>query len=143
MNIKLLLAILSFIGYTHPEVARSAAIPFESFFHHQAITPENSLALFDQQVIRNTQPVVLKISTQTCGPCKMIKRPFEALAQEYQNKIVFIEMDAHQFSAISSRLGVQYVPLILVYSQGNIQAKYMGASALNQLRTYLQAQTRT
>lgn len=89
---------------------------------------------------RNTY---LKISTTTCGPCKMMEPIFKTLADKNENfNNVFAEVqldvaDNDLSEYISKTLGVRNVPTFLVYNQGDLKTNFSGAVPSSKLTSVL------
>lgn len=120
----------------------SGARDFSLFFQGQPITDQTSLRIFEQYVIQNSLPVVLKVSTKTCGPCIMTKKPYQLLAENYASKVLFIELDADNFIAISRKLSISKVPAFIYFASGREQCRFFGSGGLAQLREFLKTQIR-
>ena len=118
----------------------ATTINFESLFRGQSITDDTARNIFESQVLRSKIPVIMKISTPTCGPCIMTKKPYETLSKNYHNKVTFMEMDATRFMRLSSQLAVSRVPLFIYFYNGLEQKRFTGKDGLNELILYLQNQ---
>lgn len=83
---------------------------------------------------------IIKVSTTTCGPCKMITPLFEALSKENQDSNFYSyspdtypELAAHA----NSVLQVTGVPTFLIYEKGNQVSRFTGAFPKTQLAAKL------
>lgn len=75
--------------------------------------------------------VVVKVSTSTCAPCKMMGPVFEKISEDaYDGDPTFVSLVADQsaeFSKIARDLKVTSVPSFLVYKNGSIVNQFSGA----------------
>lgn len=85
--------------------------------------------------------VVVKISTSTCGPCKMMGPVFDKLSQEdFGYSPTFVSMVADstpELSSLAQSLGVQSVPVFLVYQDSALINTVVGAFPFSTLKTKL------
>lgn len=82
--------------------------------------------------------VAVKISSPTCGPCKMMVAPFEKLSEENPD-VTFLafEVSSPEDQELAKKLGVNSVPTFTVYSSGTRVHNFTGAHPLSVLKTKL------
>ena len=85
------------------------------------------------KTIKAGRTTYLKVSTTTCGPCKMMEPVFKTLADKNENfDKVFAEVqldvaDNELSEYVSKTLGVRNVPTFLVYNRGELEINFSGA----------------
>lgn len=75
-------------------------------------------ATFDSEVLETEVPVLVDFFAPWCGPCKMLGPVIEELAQAYDGKAKICKVDIDENDAITSKYGVQSVPTIIIFKNG-------------------------
>ena len=88
--------------------------------------PAVTTATFDEVVGAATQPVVVDFWAEWCGPCKMLSPVLESLAKEYDG-ITFVAVDSDANPELSVRFDVMSVPTLLVFRDGQLAKRLVGA----------------
>lgn len=96
-------------------------------------------ANFDE-VIKTDKPVLVDFWAEWCGPCKMIAPVVEELATDYNGKAVIGKLDVDSNPNISAKYGIRSIPTLLVFKNGEIVDKQVGAVQKNVLSQKLDAQ---
>ena len=99
------------------------------------ITDDN----FDE-IIATDKPVLIDFWAEWCGPCKMIGPVVEELAGDYNGRAVFGKIDVDSNPNISAKYGIRSIPTLLVFKNGEIVDKQVGAVQKNVLAQKLDAQ---
>lgn len=99
------------------------------------ITDDN----FDE-IIATDKPVLIDFWAEWCGPCKMIGPVVEELAGDYNGKAVIGKIDVDANPNISAKYGIRSIPTLLVFKNGEIVDKQVGAVQKNVLVQKLDAQ---
>lgn len=90
---------------------------------------------FNDEVLKNTQPVIVDCWAEWCGPCKMLTPIFDELAGEYKGKIVMGKLDIDSNPNLASKYGVNSIPTLLFFKNGQIIDQHVGLLAKNLLKT--------
>lgn len=93
-----------------------------------------------EEVIKSDQPVLVDFWAEWCGPCKMIAPVVEELATEYDGKAVIGKVDVDSNPEVSAKFGIRSIPTLLVFKNGEIVDKQIGAVPKNVLSQKLDAQ---
>jgi len=71
-----------------------------------------------------------------CGPCKAIGPVIEQLSGEYDS-VKIGKLDVDQNKETAEELGVRSIPTILVYKNGEVVEKHVGAASKSHLKSLI------
>ena len=74
------------------------------------------------------------------GPCKMIGPVVEELAGDYEGKAIVAKLNVDENPLVTARFGVRSIPTLLVFKNGQVVDKQVGAVPKSVLSQKLQAQ---
>ena len=87
------------------------------------------------QVIQKYPLVVVDCWAAWCAPCRMFAPVVEELARDYKGKIVFGKLDVDSNSATAMQYGIMSIPTLLVFKNGQLVEKLIGAMPRGSLET--------
>lgn len=93
-----------------------------------------------EEIINSDQPVLVDFWAEWCGPCKMIGPVVEELAGDFEGKAVIGKVDVDANPEVSAKFGIRSIPTLLVFKNGEIVDKQIGAVPKNVLSDKLTAQ---
>jgi thioredoxin 1 len=96
-------------------------------------------ATFDQ-VVKTDKTVLVDFWAEWCGPCKMIGPIVEELARDYDGKAVIAKLNVDENPQIPARYGIRSIPTLLVFKNGQVVDKQVGAVPKSVLSQKLEAQ---
>jgi thioredoxin 1 len=94
---------------------------------------------FDQVVLQSKTPVLVDFWAAWCGPCRMVAPIVEELAEEYEGKINFVELDVDQNAKRASQYGVMSIPTLLIFKNGAPVSNIVGFRPKADLKRSLDA----
>jgi len=82
---------------------------------------------FEAEVVKSDLPVVVTFSATWCGPCKLIAPILDQLSDEFADKAKIVKVDVDQSKSTALQYNVKSVPTLLVFKNGEIVDKVVGA----------------
>jgi thioredoxin 1 len=82
---------------------------------------------FDAQVLKSDIPVLTDFWAEWCAPCKMIAPILEEIAEDYEGQIKIAKVDVDQNNQITMKLGVQSIPTLILFKNGQAVERVVGA----------------
>ncbi len=95
---------------------------------------------FEADVLQSSEPVVVDFWAEWCGPCKMIGPALEEISTELADKVTIAKMDIMENTGIPGEIGVQSIPLMVLFKDGKAVAQKLGAAPKGQLKSWLEGE---
>ncbi|GAB4342713.1 MAG: thioredoxin [Flammeovirgaceae bacterium] len=95
---------------------------------------------FEEVVLKSNKPVLVDFWATWCGPCLMMAPVVDELAGDYAEKAVIAKLDVDANPITAQKFGIRSIPTMLVFKNGKMVDKLVGASPKNILKTKLDAQ---
>jgi thioredoxin 1 len=96
-------------------------------------------ASFQADVLDSDVPVLVDFWADWCGPCKMIAPALEEISEELAGKVTIAKMDIMENPETPGRIGVQSIPLMVLYKGGQPVAQKLGAAPKSQLKGWIES----
>jgi thioredoxin 1 len=90
-------------------------------------------ATFDESVGAAETALVVDFWAEWCGPCKMIAPVLEDIAKANAGKIQIAKLNVDDNPSVASRYGVMSIPTLLVFADGEVKKRLVGAKGKAQL----------
>ena len=83
---------------------------------------------FRKEVLKNKKPVLVDFWAAWCGPCHQIAPYVDQLALEFGKQIKVAKVDIDANKIVSRRYGIQSIPTMIVFEDGQPAARISGAN---------------
>ena len=97
-------------------------------------------ASFAADVLQSDKPVLVDFWAEWCGPCKMIGPSLEEISEELGEKVSIVKMDIMESTDTPAKFGVQSIPLMVLFKNGEPVAQKLGAAPKSQLKAWLESE---
>ena len=94
---------------------------------------------FDQEVLKSNVPVLVDFWAEWCGPCRMIPPLVSEIAVEYKDKLKVCKLNVEEGRQTSTNYGIMSIPTIIIFKNGEIVDKVVGAVPKNDLVSRINA----
>ena len=87
---------------------------------------------FHEEVESHKGLVLLDFYATWCGPCKMLAPVLDALGEEVQD-VKICKSDVDEASALAAKFGVQSIPTVVLFKDGEVVDGFVGFRAKEQI----------
>ena len=97
-------------------------------------------ASFEADVLNSDVPVLVDFWADWCGPCKMIAPALEEISDELAGQVTIAKMDIMENPEVPGKIGVQSIPLLVLFKDGQPVAKKLGAAPKSALKGWIESE---
>lgn len=100
---------------------------------------DTTTASFVADVIEESrkQPVLVDFWAPWCGPCKQLAPALEKAVAEAGGRVRLVKMNIDDHPAIAGQLGIQSIPAVIAFKNGQPVDGFMGAVPESQIREFI------
>ncbi len=105
---------------------------FEMIKKQQEFNDQKEIGVVDldstnfEQMVSSGTPTLVDFWAEWCGPCRTMHPIFTRMARKFK-KIRFARLNIDQNQEIATRLGIQSIPIFIMFKDGNPVDKVIGA----------------
>ena len=94
---------------------------------------------WEKDVIQAEGPVLVDLWAAWCPPCRKMGPVIDELARVSGDKVTVGKLDVDQHPAVAERYGVRSIPTLLLFRDGKVVDRRVGAMPLEDLQALLAA----
>ena len=104
-----------------------------------ALISDTTTATFRQDVMTEsmTQPVLVDFWAPWCGPCKQLTPVLEKAVKAGRGKVKLVKMNIDEHPQIAGQLGIQSIPAVIAFKNGQPVDGFMGAVPEAQINAFI------
>ena len=109
-----------------------------------ALVKETTTQTFVKDVIEESkrQPVLVDFWAPWCGPCKQLTPVLEKAVRAAKGKVKLVKMNIDEHPAIPGQMGIQSIPAVIAFVNGQPADGFMGALPEGQVVAFLERLTK-
>jgi putative thioredoxin len=88
------------------------------------------------------QPVLVDFWAEWCGPCKQLAPVLEKVVRAAKGKVKLVKMDIDKHPAIPGQLGIQSIPAVFAFVNGQPVDGFLGALPESQVTAFVERITK-
>jgi putative thioredoxin len=110
----------------------------------EGLIKETTTQGFMKDVIEESkrQPVLIDFWAPWCGPCKQLTPILEKVVKAAKGKVKLVKMNIDDHPAIPGQMGIQSIPAVIAFVNGQPADGFMGALPESQVNAFLERVTK-
>jgi putative thioredoxin len=108
------------------------------------VVKDTTTQAFVKDVIEESkrQPVLVDFWAEWCGPCKQLGPVLEKVVKAAKGKVKLVKMDIDKHPSIPGQLGIQSIPAVFAFVNGQPIDGFMGALPESQVQAFIERVTK-
>src|SRR5215212_564164 len=105
----------------------------------EGLIKETTTQGFMKDVIEESkrQPVLIDFWAPWCGPCKQLTPILEKVVKGAKGKVKLVKMDIDKHPAIPGQMGIQSIPAVIAFVNGQPADGFLGALPESQVADFI------
>src|SRR5499425_3120751 len=110
----------------------------------EASVKDTTTQTFVKDVIEESkrQPVLVDFWAEWCGPCKQLGPVLEKVVRAAKGKVKLVKMDIDKHPTIPGQLGIQSIPAVFAFVNGQPVDGFLGALPESQVAAFIERLTK-
>src|SRR5262245_28391831 len=110
----------------------------------EGLVKDTTTQTFVKDVIEESkrQPVLVDFWAEWCGPCKQLGPIIEKVVRAAKGKVKLVKMDIDKHPAIPGQLGIQSIPAVFAFVNGQPIDGFLGALPESQVLAFIERVTK-
>ena len=110
----------------------------------EGLIKETTTQSFMKDVIEESkrQPVLIDFWAPWCGPCKQLTPILEKVVKSAKGKVKLVKMNIDDHPAIPGQMGIQSIPAVIAFVNGQPADGFMGALPESQVAAFIERLTK-
>lgn len=100
--------------------------------------PEITAANFKSEVLESSQPVLVDLYADWCGPCKVLGKLLEQLGPILQNHAKVVKINVEDQPELADAFSVSSIPMLVVFKSGQIVDRSVGLVSMQKVLEMVQ-----
>ena len=84
---------------------------------------------FEEEVLKESKPVLVDFWAVWCAPCRMIAPVIDEIAETYSGKVKVGKVNVDDNSKIPNQYGIRSIPTVMLFKNGQVADQVIGANA--------------
>src|SRR5436189_1052671 len=108
------------------------------------LVKDTTTQTFVKDVIEESkrQPVLVDFWAEWCGPCKQLGPVLEKVVRAAKGKVKLVKMDIDKHPSIPGQLGIQSIPAVFAFVNGQPVDGFLGALPESQITAFVERLTK-